>query len=189
MIASLDRASTQVVSHLSPPKSESSIVTKGLVLGHIQSGKTTNFSATIAKAVDAGYKLVVVLAGMHNNLRTQTELRLRVELVDPSDGKTCTTLIGIDENGDFKSRQHVSANSQLSKVNGFTLVVLKKNTSPLRNFSQWLCDASPDVLEKCPMLFIDDEADQASINTSKPDQDPTAINGHIRNRLSSRIYG
>ena len=184
MINSLDRASTQVVSHLTPPQSERPVVTKGLVLGHIQSGKTANFSATIAKAVDSGYRLVVVLAGMHNNLRLQTELRLRSELVDPAEGRTCTTLTGVDENGDFKTRQHVSANSQLSKNSGFTLVVLKKNTSPLRNFSQWLAEASPDVLKNCPMLFIDDEADQASINTSKPEEDPTAINGHIRNLIS-----
>ena len=120
MINSLDRASTQVVSHLTPPKSDQSVVTKGLVLGHIQSGKTANFSATIAKAVDAGYRLVVVLAGMHKNLRLQTELRLRSELVDPAEGRTCTTLTGVDENGDFKARQHVSANSQLSKESGFT---------------------------------------------------------------------
>lgn len=77
MIKSLDDASTLVVSHLAPPDSSKAIKAKGLVLGYIQSGKTANFSATIAKAVDEGYRLVIVLAGLHNNLRKQTEVRLR----------------------------------------------------------------------------------------------------------------
>ena len=184
MIESLNRASTQVVSHLAPPHSENPMAVKGLVLGYIQSGKTANFSASIAKAVDEGYKLVIVLAGMHNNLRKQTELRLRQELVDPIEGKTCTTLTDVDDQGDFKSRQSVSANSQLHKKDGFTLVVLKKNATVLRNFSAWLSQASDDVLKACPALIIDDEADQASVNTNKAEDDPTAINNHIRTLLN-----
>ena len=183
MIDSLDKASTSVVSHLAPPKSESSIQAKGLVLGYIQSGKTANFSATIAKAVDEGYKLVIVLAGLHNNLRKQTEVRLRQELVDPIGGVTCTTLTDVDDKGDFKSRQPVSANSQLSRKEGFILVVLKKNSSVLRNFKNWLADANDDIVKDCPTLIIDDEADQASINTKKDNEKPTAINGHIRELL------
>lgn len=183
MVHSLDIASTTVVSNLAPPKSEKPICIKGLVLGYIQSGKTANFSAAIAKAVDEGYKLIVVLAGMHNNLRKQTELRLREELVDPSDGKTCTTLTDVDDKGDFKRRQPVSANSQLNRKDGFTFVVLKKNSSVLRNFNSWLSEASEDVIKNCPTIIIDDEADQASINTKKAEQDPTAINNHIRNLI------
>lgn len=180
MVDSLDQASTSVVSHLAPPSSEKSLKVKGLVLGYIQSGKTANFSATIAKAVDKGYKLIVVLAGMHNNLRKQTETRLRSELVAPLDGKTCTTLTDVDEQGDFKRKQSVSANSQLNRRDGFVLVVLKKNSSVLRNFNSWLDDANPEVLKNCPVLMIDDESDQASINTNKADESPTAINNHIR---------
>ena len=183
MVDSLDRASTSVVSHLAPPHSERTTKAKGLVLGYIQSGKTANFSASIAKAVDAGYKLIVVLAGMHNNLRKQTETRLRSELVNPHDGKTCTTLTGVDEKGDFKRKQTVSANSQLHRKDGFVLVVLKKNSSVLRNFNRWLEDANEEILKNCPALIIDDESDQASINTNKADKDPTAINSHIRNMI------
>ena len=183
MVDSLDRSSTMVVSHIAPPKSKNPVTVKGLVLGHIQSGKTANFSATIAKGVDEGYKLIIVLAGMHNNLRKQTENRLRSELVKPLNGTTCTTLTDVDEKGDFKRKQTVSANRQLSLGDGFVLVVLKKNSTVLRNFNRWLEDASDSIIESCPTLIIDDESDQASINTSKADQDPTAINSLIRSLI------
>ena len=184
MIKGLDEASTLVVSHLAPPDSKKPIKCKGLVLGYIQSGKTANFSATVSKAVDEGYKLVIVLGGMHNNLRKQTEVRLREELVDPANGKTCTTLTTDDETGDFKRRQPIKATRTLGRKDGFTLAVIKKNSSVLRNFRAWLEEADPEVLKNCPALIIDDESDQASVNTNKEDQDPTAINNHIRELLN-----
>ena len=187
MVDSLDRSSTMVVSHLAPPKSNKPMNVKGLVLGYIQSGKTANFSATIAKGVDEGYKLIIVLAGMHNNLRKQTETRLRSELVNPHNGTTCTTLTDVDDKGDFKRKQTVSANRQLSLNDGFVLVVLKKNSSVLRNFNHWLGEANDSIIKACPTLIIDDESDQASINTNKVDQDPTAINSHIR-KLIERFH-
>lgn len=185
MVKSLDEASTLVVSHLAPPDSKKPIKCKGLVLGYIQSGKTANFSATIAKAVDEGYKLIIVLGGMHNNLRKQTEVRLREELVDPATGKTCTTLTTDEETGDFKRRQPIKATRTLGRKDGFTLAVIKKNSSVLRNFRAWIEEADPEVLKNCPTLIIDDESDQASVNTNKEDQDPTAINNHIRELLNN----
>ena len=165
MINSLDLSSTTVLSHLAPPKSETSVKVKGLVLGYVQSGKTANFSAVIAKGVDAGYRLVVVLSGMHNNLRLQTQARLHEELVKPKEG-AALTLTRVDENGDFQKRQSVTANHALSKKDGFTLVVLKKNTHVLRSFNSWLSGSSEEVVNSCPALIIDDESDQASINTN-----------------------
>ena len=185
MIENLDLASTGVVEQLAPPKSESSMRVKGLVLGYVQSGKTANYSAVIAKAVDSGYRLIVVLSGMHNNLRNQTQARLKAELVDPNP-TGCTTLTSVDEGGDFQKKQNVAASRALS-VEGFTLVVLKKNSSVLRNFHAWLDGASEEVIRKNPTLIIDDESDQASINTSRPEDDPTAINNHIR-KLMSRFH-
>lgn len=180
MIKGLDSASTLVVSHLAPPDSKQKIKCKGLVLGYIQSGKTANFSATIAKAVDEGYRFIIVLAGMHNNLRKQTEIRLREELVNPFDGKTCTTLTTDEETGDFKPRQPIKATRTLGRTDGFTLAVIKKNSSVLRTFRAWVEEADKEVLKNCPVLIIDDESDQASVNTNKEEQDPTAINNHIR---------
>src|SRR5690606_16366031 len=120
MIRSLDHSSSTVVSHLAPPKSQVPRAVKGLVLGYVQSGKTANFSAVISKAVDSGYKFVVVLAGMHNILRLQTKARLHDEIVAPKE-TACTTLTKVDEKGDFQKKQFVSANRALGVNEGFTL--------------------------------------------------------------------
>lgn len=179
MVRSLDIASSSVLEHIVPPKSQRPLVSKGLVLGYIQSGKTANFSAVIAKAVDEGYKLIVVLSGMHNNLRLQTQARLVEELEKPKP-EACMTLTRVDEKGDFDKRQTVTANRALGSKDGFALVVLKKNTHVLRAFNDWISKASEENIRNCPTLIVDDESDQATINTNKPEQNPTAINAKIR---------
>ena len=179
MIKSLDLASSAVVEHLVPPKSQRPLASKGLVIGYIQSGKTANFSAVIAKAVDEGFKLIVVLSGMHNNLRLQTQARLVEELEKPRP-ESCMTLTRVDDKGDFDKKQAVTANRALGSKDGFCLVVLKKNTHVLRSFNAWLSKAAPENLKNCAALIIDDESDQASVNTNKPEQEPTAINAKIR---------
>lgn len=182
MVKNLDHSSSMVVSNLAPPKSLEPRSVKGLVLGYVQSGKTANFSAVISKAVDAGYRFVVVLAGMHNILRLQTQARLNEELVDPKKS-ACTTLTRVDEFGDFQRKQAVGGDRALGASDGFCLVVLKKNSAVLRSFNSWLDTTSQEVLDNCPTLIIDDESDQASVNTAKPENDPTAINDHIRNLI------
>lgn len=82
-----------------------------------------------------------------------------------------------------KKNQFIKSNRALGG-DGFTLVVLKKNTSVLRNFNSWLSEASEETLKNCPTLVIDDESDQASVNTNRPEDDPTAINDHIRNIIN-----
>lgn len=184
MVTALDIESTGVVAQLAPPFSEAPIRVNGLVMGYIQSGKTANFSAVIAKAVDAGYRLIIVLAGMYNNLRLQTQVRLHEELVKPKQA-ACTTLTMVDEKGDFMKKQAVTANRALGTRDGFTLVVIKKNTHVLRNFLGWLHEGDPVIVSKCPTLIIDDESDQASINTNRPEENPTAINDKVRQLCNS----
>jgi hypothetical protein len=135
MIESLDTSSTSVVAKLANPKLASLCGTqhvKGLVLGYVQSGKTANYSAVAAKAIDAGYRFVVVLAGIHNNLRYQTEARLKEEIVGPND-TTCITLTRTDKNGDFSKKESISANKACGQPQGFSLAVIKKNASVLRD--------------------------------------------------------
>jgi hypothetical protein len=183
MLSSLNHASTTVVSHLAAPKANNCRV-QGLVLGYVQSGKSANFSAVIAKAVDAGYKLVIVLAGTHNNLRLQTERRLFHELCEPN-LPACTNLTAVDETGDFKKIQAQRAESACGRPDGFALAVVKKNSSVLRNLESWLSTAKPETLAKCPLLLIDDESDNASVNTNRPaEENPTAINNLIRKIVS-----
>lgn len=80
-IAALDHSTTDVVRRLADPSDHEAYQSKGLVMGYVQSGKTANFAGTIAKAVDAGYKLVIVLTGTIELLRSQTQKRLDKELV------------------------------------------------------------------------------------------------------------
>ncbi|WP_419172635.1 Z1 domain-containing protein [Halobacteriovorax sp.] len=188
MINSLNSSSNSVVSKLANPKltlddSETNQI-KGLVLGYVQSGKTANYSAVISKALDAGYKFIIVLAGIHNNLRYQTEVRLREEIVKPSE-LMADPITRMDEKGDFNEKLTQSANRVLGGSDGFGIAVLKKNASVLRKFNTWLSKAKPEILANTSVLIIDDESDQASINTStKPEEKQTAINKQIRNIIS-----
>ena len=80
-IATLDETTTQIVERLSDPTRPEAKPTKGLVVGYVQSGKTANFTGVVAKAIDAGYRLVIVLTGTIEILRAQTQRRLDMELV------------------------------------------------------------------------------------------------------------
>jgi hypothetical protein len=185
MVNDLDGSSNVVVSKLANPKLLTGENTsRGLVLGYVQSGKTANYSAVISKALDAGYKFIIVLSGVHNNLRYQTEVRLRKEIIDPSE-IDADTITRMDPNGDFDGKIAQSANKVLGHEHGFGIAVIKKNSSVLRKFNSWLNEARKEILEACPVLIIDDECDQASINThQKPEEKATVINKQIRTILN-----
>jgi hypothetical protein len=177
-VRDLDDASTKVVAHLADPHEEG-FQRRGLVLGYVQSGKTTNFTAVIAKAADAGYSFFLVLSGIHNGLRQQTQDRLSDQLWNPS--RKEWHRLTADE--DFRPTDSVDAmlNAGEQKV----LVVVKKNAARLRALKRWLEEAHPENLARCPFLIIDDEADQASVNTAKGDSSPSAINQLIRQILAT----
>ncbi|MEV4062200.1 Z1 domain-containing protein [Nonomuraea dietziae] len=169
-IDSLDAASTRIVSLLSHPK-EKKFSDRGLVVGYVQSGKTTNFTAVMAKAADRKYKLFIVLAGIHNGLRRQTQARLVQQLVEPNP-TLWHQLTDLDR--DFVPT--ANAASFFGKSNkAHVLCVIKKNSPVLRKFAKWLASAS-DYLQDCPALIIDDEADQATVATK-------TINPRIREIL------
>lgn len=181
-IKTLGDQSNDVVSCLASPKSKEPQLVKGLVLGYVQSGKTANFSATIAKAADEGYRLVIVLSGLHNALRNQTEKRLRAELVDPHAGRRSFNLTDMGQDGDFHAQTN-SPNSFLNNKDKFTLLVMKKNATSLARFSEWIQTTDDEIMGECPVLIIDDEADQASIDNSR-NNNPTKINELIRKMLN-----
>lgn len=158
-IRSLDESSTRIMSLLNHPK-EKSFSTRGLVVGYVQSGKTTNFTSVMAKAADRGYKLFIVLAGIHNGLRRQTQARLEQQLVMPNPAMW-SQLTGLDK--DFTPQENPA--SYFGKNNKtHVLCVVKKNATVLRKLSRWLEKAS-DYLVDCPALIVDDEADQATVAT------------------------
>ena len=186
---------------------------RGMVVGEVQSGKTSNYIELICKAADSGYKFIVVLTGMTNSLRAQTQLRFdegflgwdtRLNLaLDTSNKRVGVgTLIGepllraipstnAEETGDFNLK---IANRFNVRLGGDPVImVVKKNGSVLRNLTRWAKSLSllgpRESIPNTPTLVIDDEADFASVNT-KPattgdDEDPTVINGRIRELLNA----
>lgn len=203
-VISLDDASDRILRELAPPTTEK-FDTRGLVLGYVQSGKTANFTALIAKAADAGYRLVVVFSGIDNGLRRQTQIRLNRELTGypnnpagavrmPPIGRHWHQFTTDDLDGDFHPGRANHAALQGSQP---VLLVVKKNGSVLRRLKAWFQAAPADVRSSLPALFIDDEADQASVDSrgsyqtqedfdaDNPDYEPPAvINGLIREILS-----
>lgn len=171
----LDRSSTKVVAQLPNPNGTGRYDCRGLVLGYVQSGKTTNFTAVIAKAADAGYRFFLVLGGVHNALRQQTQDRLNQQLWE----RHPDLWYRLTDEDDFRFEPNVDAH--LSPTNNKrVLAIVKKNGPRLRALRKWLAGARPEILEACPMLIIDDEADQATPNTAKPDRNPTAMNRLIK---------
>lgn len=185
-IDSVDRASDRVLAHLENPRHHEGFSVRGLVVGHVQSGKTSNFSALIAKASDAGYKIIIVLSGLHNTLRLQTQRRLQRDLGhenvpfprgvgqgDPD--KYWTWLTRDDLDGDFDPGVNVGPLQGQNQV----ILVVKKNKSRLDRLLGWLENKVPDHV---PVLIIDDEADQASVNTggNRPDNEPVSEVSDLR---------
>lgn len=171
-LQSLNRASDKVVARTSHP-ARPSFQRKGLVLGHVQAGKTSNFTAVIAKAADRNYRFFIVLSGVHNALREQTQKRLTEQLVDLNNAYWIP-LTGA--NKDFRSPENATVYFR-RVANQHVICVVKKNPTRLRALTEWLQSADPRVLAECPVIVIDDEADQAGVATA-------TINGLIRLMLS-----
>jgi hypothetical protein avisC_05682 len=243
-VASIDSVTTDIVSRLADPSSRTPYQSKGLVVGHVQSGKTANFTGVIAKAIDAGYRLVIVLTGTVELLRAQTQRRLDMELIgtenilggiDPGDRDL---LADVDYAGtddvDWKEGRFVShgdlAAAGVPTIRRLTcakvdykrlkagldtldprsgnelkypekpvwhpdnihstdarIVVVKKNKYVLTELVDDLRRIRAPLSE-IPALIIDDEADQASVNTINPrrataDRERTAINKLIAELL------
>lgn len=137
---------------------------RGLVVGYVQSGKTANFTAVAARAADVGYRLIIVLSGIHDSLRNQTQQRLNKELV--AVGTKWTTLT--TETEDFQ----IPAVANGFDGAGTVLVVAKKIPPILRRLNAWIKELDGQMAG-IPVLMIDDEADQASINTKGNRRDPS----------------
>lgn len=195
VVGTLDRVTDEILDHLENPKKEGRWARKGLVVGHVQSGKTANYTGLVTKAADAGYKVIIVLAGMLNSLRNQTQERIDSDFMgwctirnrpigaatfDATRRPVCFTTA----KEDFKKHTATSIAMQLAALREPVLLVLKKNPSTLANLHEWLSGNNRHDLKDFPMLLIDDEADHASINTNKPDSDPTTINRWIRDVLA-----
>jgi len=176
---------------------------RGLVVGHVQSGKTANYLGVINKAADAGYRVVILIAGVHNNLRSQTQERVDQGFVGRDSDQILSRQANVDRvgvgllNPSFTATAYTSRAHDFSRVKAESLgnplqnsaepviLVIKKNPSILNNVIDWIrgTSASRGGLS-LPMLVIDDEADNASVDTSKDPDAPRTINRLIRELLS-----
>ena len=154
-----DQVSSEILRLIGRPD-RPSITTRGLVLGHVQSGKTTNFLSVAAKATDNGYHLVIVLAGVHNSLRRQTQNRAERVLVHNRPLWWCGTKVG-----DFVSDGNPPS-THLAGPGKRGLLVVKKHPTILRRLADWLEDESAGRLSELSILVVDDEADQAGLDVS-----------------------
>lgn len=224
VIDSIDKTTDKILDAVDDPKRNTLLCDRrGLVLGYVQSGKTAHYTGLINKALDAGFQLIIVLAGMHDSLRIQTQTRLDEEVLGfetsidvllkngmvgkligvgelsyPSELKlrTYTTR---DPKGDFNKAR---ANKIEDLEGRPSVFIVKKNATVLKNLYQFfrtgnltkahLLKQGKAIIANIPMLMIDDEADQASVNTKAisdengnilPDYEPSRVNAEIR-----RIY-
>ena len=184
VIPDINRASTKVVAQLANPQAWG-LKKQGLVLGYVQSGKTANYTAVMAKAADRGFGLLIVLSGIHNNLREQTQVRIAKDL-GTENSKNWVSLTTADE--DFVNRSVTSAASQLHPDRP-VVIVIKKNSSRLQQLKDWLEAAPQDLLKRTPVLIFDDEADQATPNSATGMRERTAINQLLTQIWKTRRHG
>ncbi|MDE0511009.1 MAG: Z1 domain-containing protein [Gammaproteobacteria bacterium] len=199
VIQSLSDVSARILGHLQDPASEGDWDRRGLVIGHVQSGKTANYMGVIARAADAGYKFIIVIAGVHNNLRKQTQERVDEGFVGRSSEPGNRVNVGVGIKKDYPHpatltnihqdfNKNTAAQSGWS-INDFTkpvVLVIKKNVRTLDSLHNWLKEMNAQGhgrISDVPMFMIDDEADHASINTNREDIDPTRTNAMIRRIL------
>lgn len=218
VIAKLDETTDEILKRLESPKREGAWDRRGMVVGNVQSGKTSNYTGLITKAVDAKYKIVIVLAGLNNDLRSQTQKRIdkgflgrdtqKKESYDQTSSKIGVGLIpgyiespliavtSADAGGDFKKKVHEAVT--ITPGGDPIIAVVKKNVTPLSNLLNWFTGTNNSgKISNVPLLLIDDEADNASIDTKatkriggaevdpeEDEKDPTKINGLIRQILN-----
>ena len=199
----LDNVTDEILDFSGNPKDPGPWKKRGMVLGHVQSGKTTNYSALICKAADAGYKIIIVLAGITNSLRSQTQERIdetfigrvsvfqgatpramKITYFGDTDVQTRFPAYGTSRDRDFSVNTARTAGVSLASLNEPMIFVTKKNRAILDNLRKWIEQENPGGRIDHPLLLIDDEADNASINTSAQPDRVTAINRAIRDILA-----
>lgn len=191
-VEGVDKSTDRILGLLEDPGRAGAWDRRGLVVGHVQSGKTANYSGLICKAADSGYKIIVILAGLHNNLRSQTQIRLEEAFLGYETSATgdIVKLIGVGAHGrDFEIKPNCATNrtntgdfnTKIAKHLAISpeqrpwLFVVKKHKIVLGRLLKWIrghvADATDETgrrfVSNLPLLLIDDEADHASVDTGE----------------------
>ena len=199
LIKETERSSLEILKKMGDPKSQDPFYVRGLVVGSVQSGKTSNFNAVINSAVDVGYDLIIVLSGIMEDLRVQTQKRIEKEVEGKFENGA---FIGVGacasfgQQGDYPHVHQIvvptSRETDFKKtikeadfsLNSRNILICKKNTDVLKNLLLWLQSYLHKNKDKIsiPLLVIDDEADNASLNNlgAQGREYSSTINGHIR---------
>lgn len=202
VIQAIDRSTDEIMDMLGNTKVNGNFSRRGLVIGDVQSGKTSTYTGIVNKAADAGYRVIIILTGTIEKLRSQTQSRMDMGFVGLdsnayiNDRNSREVGVGYYDDSknvmsmtstasDFNSKIARQVVSKLSSVHDPILFVVKKNKSVLEKLEKWLrvYNASDGEID-IPLLLIDEEADNASINTNKEGEDPTTINKAIRKLLN-----
>ena len=205
VLSTLDEVTDRILGLLENPDKPGPWDRRGMVVGHVQSGKTANYTGLVCKAADAGYRLIIVIAGVHNSLRNQTQQRMdegfvgrdSARLLAKKDGKRRAIGVGrFDQSRhpvtftnslrDFNRATATSIGVSLRDLNEPAVLVIKKNASTLKHLLAWLREYRSGASETIdlPLLLIDDEADNASINIAHHKGEVARINGQIRSLLA-----
>lgn len=200
VVAAMDEVTDRILGLLENPAKDGPWDRRGMVVGHVQSGKTANYTGLLCKAADAGYKIIIVIAGIHNNLRNQTQMRIDEGFVGRDSAKRASgrdNHIGVGlfdrthqpwtfttSNRDFNKLGANQGGGKLSDLSVPAVFVIKKNGNTLKNLLEWLREynARGETVD-APMLVIDDEADNASINIKHDNDEISRINGQLRDLL------
>lgn len=203
VVQSLDSLSNQIIARIEDPTRSGYWDRRGVVMGSVQSGKTANYTAVMTKAADAGYKLIVVLAGTHDSLRSQTQTRINEEFLGYDQEKVqrvtgfekrigvwkmfddhipVPSLTSSSQKGDFRKNVASTLGIFPRMDQPPIVLVIKKNVSILRNLILWISSIISQtdsegnrIIRDIPLLVIDDECDFASINTKATKRE----NGHV----------
>lgn len=199
-VEALDKSTDTVLGLLEDPSRAGDWDRRGLVVGHVQSGKTGHYTGLVNKAADAGYKVIIVLAGLHNNLRSQTQMRLdegflgyetpfhdHLSIIgagqfDPDPAIKPNSATNRTDRGDF--RRTAARHLAITPEQRPWLFVVKKNKSVLEQLLAWIIHYVADsrdpetgkgIVTKLPLLVIDDEADHASVDTGEEVVDQNGV--------------
>ena len=184
-VGEIERASLRILKRLSLDTTKSRPI-KGLVVGNVQSGKTANMAALMAMAADWGWNMFIILSGTIDNLRKQTQSRLFGDLNRPNCKLVWRSLEHLQKNMPIGSRAQDLHFEDSSSDRYFTVCL--KNKKRLVNLIKWL-QMSESTQSQMKILVIDDEADQAGINTADIDSnEKKAINKLITALVNGNDY-
>lgn len=153
-MAGMEKQTIRIINNLSLSTGEES--KKGMIMGYVQSGKTTSIEALITMAADCGWNMFIILSGTLENLRQQNLKRLENDIKYGSNG-----------NIHWMFSPNIGSDNLYESINNGQRVVTVclKNSKRLKDLKDWIFNSSAQNLANAKVILIDDEADQASINT------------------------